>query len=115
MSFFQFLLWQRYSCFLTLTVHDFLLQWQDEDSEAGYLVQPVGQAEVLEAGGIDVEPGNEEDDPEGEEEVDDDDELQVLPSSSHLKRKRDEDEDDDGEDDDDAVVEYTTKSSKKHL
>ncbi|KAL9357025.1 hypothetical protein Peur_050278 [Populus x canadensis] len=88
---------------------------EDEDSEAGYLVQPVGQAEVLEAGGIDVEPGNEEDDPEGEEEVDDDDELQVLPSSSHLKRKRDEDEDDDGEDDDDAVVEYTTKSSKKHL
>lgn len=94
----------------TLTVCDFLLQWQDEDSDAGYLVQPVGQAEVLDARGSDMEPGNEEDDPEGEEEVDDD-ELQVLPSSPHLKRKRDDDE---GEDDDDDVVEYMTKSSKKH-
>ncbi|KAB5556878.1 hypothetical protein DKX38_007787 [Salix brachista] len=83
---------------------------EDEDSDAGYLVQPVGQAEVLDARGSDMEPGNEEDDPEGEEEVDDD-ELQVLPSSSHLKRKRDDDE---GEDDDDDVVEYMTKSSKKH-
>ncbi|KAF9682293.1 hypothetical protein SADUNF_Sadunf05G0093800 [Salix dunnii] len=82
---------------------------EDEDSDAGYLVQPVGQAEVLDAGVSDMEPGNEEDDPEGEEEVDDD-ELQVLPSSSHIKRKRD----DEGEDDDDDVVEYMTKSSKKH-
>lgn len=93
-----------------------MLQWQDEDSGAGYLVQPVGQAEVHDAGGSDMEPGNEEDDPEGEEEVEDDEEVQVLPSSPHLKRKRDEDADnDDGEDseEDDDVVEYT-KSSKKH-
>ncbi|KAJ6398454.1 hypothetical protein OIU77_019284 [Salix suchowensis] len=68
-----------------------------------------GQAEVLDARGSDMEPGNEEDDPEGEEEVDDD-ELQVLPSSSHLKRKRDDDE---GEDDDDDVVEYMTEVIKE--
>ncbi|KAJ6990029.1 hypothetical protein NC653_018525 [Populus alba x Populus x berolinensis] len=91
----------------------------DEDSDEGYLVQPVGQAEVHhDTGGSDLEPGNEEDDPEGEEEVDDDDELQMLPSSSHLKRKRDEDEEEDGEeeedDDDEDVVEYTKSSSKKH-
>ncbi|KAJ9147097.1 hypothetical protein P3X46_029299 [Hevea brasiliensis] len=91
----------------------------EEDSGAGYLVQPVGQAEVHDAGGSDMELGNEEDDHEGEEEVEDDDEVQVLPSSSssHHKRKRDEDldEDDNGEDDeeDDDVVEYN-KSSKKH-
>ncbi|KAF9678338.1 hypothetical protein SADUNF_Sadunf07G0024600 [Salix dunnii] len=87
---------------------------EDEDSDEGYLVQPVGQAEVHQSGVSDLEPVNEEDDPEGEEEVDDDDELQVLPSSSHHKRKRDEDEED-SEDDDDDVVEYTKSSSKKHL
>ncbi|CAK7339556.1 unnamed protein product [Dovyalis caffra] len=87
---------------------------EDEDSDAGYLVQPVGQTEVHDAGGSDMEAGNEEDDPEGEEEVDDDDELKELPSSSHLKRKRDEDEEDEGEEeDDDDVVEYTKSSSKK--
>ncbi|KAL3568561.1 hypothetical protein D5086_031212 [Populus alba] len=95
----------------TLTVHDFFLQWQDEESNAGYLVQPVEQAEVHEAGGIWSQRMKKMINSEGEEEVDDDDmELQVLTSSSHLKKKRDEDEDGDGED---GVVEYTTKSSKK--
>ncbi|KAB5547663.1 hypothetical protein DKX38_011069 [Salix brachista] len=85
----------------------------DEDSDEGYLVQPVGQAEVHQPGVSDLEPVNVEDDPEGVEEVDDDDELQMLPSSSHLKRKRDEDEED--SEDEDDVVEYTKSSSKKHL
>ncbi|KAJ6367056.1 hypothetical protein OIU77_003438 [Salix suchowensis] len=63
---------------------------EDEDSDEGYLVQPVGQAEVHQPGVSDLEPVNVEDDPEGVEddpegveEVDDDDELQMLPSSSH--------------------------------
>ncbi|KAJ6740107.1 ACIDIC LEUCINE-RICH NUCLEAR PHOSPHOPROTEIN 32-RELATED PROTEIN 2 [Salix purpurea] len=86
---------------------------RDEDSDEGYLVQPVGQAEVHQPGVSDLEPVNVEDDPEGVEEVDDDDELQMLPSSSHLKRKRDEDEED--SEDEDDVVEYTKSSSKKHL
>ncbi|KAB2618032.1 acidic leucine-rich nuclear phosphoprotein 32-related protein-like [Pyrus ussuriensis x Pyrus communis] len=93
---------------------------EEEDYGAGYLVQPVAQAEEEDAGGSDMDPGNEEGDGE-EEEVEDekDDEVEVLPpsSSSQLKRKRDgdADSDDNGEDDeeDDDVVEYS-KSSKKH-
>ncbi|KAJ4842038.1 hypothetical protein Tsubulata_039418 [Turnera subulata] len=87
---------------------------EDEDSGAGFLMQPVGQAEVHDAGGSDMEPEGEED-ADGEEEVEDDDELPVPPSSSHHKRKRDDDGDDDEGDDeeDDDVVEYS-KSSKKH-
>ncbi|XWS29310.1 hypothetical protein CRYUN_Cryun24cG0018000 [Craigia yunnanensis] len=85
---------------------------EDEDYGEGYLVQPVGQAEEHDAGGSDIDPGNEEDDAE-EEEVEDDEEVQVLPSSSsQLKRKRSDDaEDDDEEEDDD--VEFA-KASKKH-
>ncbi|XWS33747.1 hypothetical protein CRYUN_Cryun22dG0110000 [Craigia yunnanensis] len=89
---------------------------EDEDFGEGYLVQPVGQAEEHDAGGSDMDPGNEEDDAE-EEEVEDDEEVQVLPSSSQLKRKRSDDaeEDKDGEDDEeeDDVVEFA-KASKKH-
>ncbi|OAY60720.1 acidic leucine-rich nuclear phosphoprotein 32-related protein [Manihot esculenta] len=82
----------------------------EEDYGAGYLVQPVGQAEVHDAGGSDME-ANEEDDHEGEEEVEDD-EVQVLPSSSssHNKRKKDEDLD---LDEDDDFVEYSKSSKKK--
>ncbi|XP_021275120.1 acidic leucine-rich nuclear phosphoprotein 32-related protein [Herrania umbratica] len=90
---------------------------EDEDFGEGYLVQPVGQAEEHDAGGSDMDPGNEEDDAEVEEEVEDDEEVQVLPSSSHLKRKRSDDaeKDDDVEDDEeeDDVVEFA-KASKKH-
>ncbi|KAH0971259.1 hypothetical protein GBA52_023415 [Prunus armeniaca] len=96
---------------------------EEEDYGAGYLVQPVAQAEEEDAGGSDMDAGNEEGDGEEEEvEDDEDDEVQVLPppsssSSSQMKRKRDEaaDSDDNGEDDeeDDDVVEYS-KSSKKH-
>ncbi|POO02556.1 hypothetical protein TorRG33x02_015400 [Trema orientale] len=86
---------------------------QEEDYGAGYLVQPVVQAEEEDGGGSDMDPGNEEEgDGEEEEEVEDDDEIQVLPpsSSTQPKRKRDEEEDeDDGEDDedDDDVVEFS--------
>ncbi|KAK7359994.1 hypothetical protein VNO77_01966 [Canavalia gladiata] len=90
---------------------------EEEDYGAGYLVQPVGQSDALNAGVADVDGGN--DDGEEEEEVDDDDDddVQLLPpDSSHLKRKRDEDEDDDDEDEDteDEDVVAFTKSSKKH-
>ncbi|XP_057971070.1 acidic leucine-rich nuclear phosphoprotein 32-related protein [Malania oleifera] len=91
---------------------------EEEDCGAGYLVQPVGQQveEDADAGGSDMDAGNEEEDSE-EEEVEDED-VQVLPSSSTLpKRKRDEDEDDDDGDDaeEDDLVEYTMRrsSSKK--
>ncbi|XP_041001994.1 acidic leucine-rich nuclear phosphoprotein 32-related protein-like [Juglans microcarpa x Juglans regia] len=92
---------------------------EEEDYGAGYLVQPVGQAEEGDTGGCVMEPGNEDDDSEEKEEVeDDDDDVQVVPpSSSQLKRKRDEDaeEDDIGQDDEeeDDVVDFS-KSSKKH-
>ncbi|KAF5738163.1 Leucine-rich repeat family protein isoform 1 [Tripterygium wilfordii] len=77
---------------------------EDEDG-AGYLVQPVGQSEVHDVGGSDIEPGNEEED------VEDDDEVMVLPpSSSHLKRKRDDDTDEDDDVDDGG----NPNSSKKH-
>lgn len=95
-----------------------LFEWQEEDYGAGYLVQPVGQAEEDHVGGVDMALGNEDDDAEEEEEVEDDADVQVLPpSSSQLKRKRDEDadEDDNVEDDEeeDDVVDHS-KSSKKH-
>ncbi|KAB1225975.1 Acidic leucine-rich nuclear phosphoprotein 32-related protein [Morella rubra] len=91
---------------------------EEEDYGAGYLVQPVGQAEEDHVGGVDMALGNEDDDAEEEEEVEDDADVQVLPpSSSQLKRKRDEDadEDDNVEDDEeeDDVVDHS-KSSKKH-
>ncbi|KAJ6378769.1 hypothetical protein OIU78_028902 [Salix suchowensis] len=100
----------RFVVFANMT--DGLIHWMKTQMK-GYLVQPVGQAEVHQPGVSDLEPVNVEDDPEGVEEVDDDDELQMLPSSSHLKRKRDEDEED--SEDEDDVVEYTKSSSKKHL
>lgn len=68
---------------------------QEEDYGAGYFVQPVGQAEAVNAVGGSMNGGD--DDGEDEEEVDDDDDAQVLPPNS-LKRKRDDDEDD-GDDD----------------
>ena len=91
-----------------------LLEWQEEDYGAGYLVQPVGQSDALNSGVVaDVDGGNDEG--EEEDEVDDDDEdVQVLPpDSSHLKRKRNDEEEDDEESDDEDVVAFT-KSSKKH-
>ncbi|XP_057761191.1 acidic leucine-rich nuclear phosphoprotein 32-related protein [Arachis stenosperma] len=71
---------------------------EEEDYGAGYFVQPVGQAEAVNAGDGSVNGGN--DDDEEEEEVDDDDDAQVLPSNSNLKRKRDDEDEDDDEDDD---------------
>ncbi|KAL2333693.1 hypothetical protein Fmac_014906 [Flemingia macrophylla] len=88
---------------------------EEEDYGAGYLVQPVGQSDALNAGVADVDGGN--DDGEEEDEVDDDDDVQEVPppNSSHLKRKRDDDEDADAdEDEDDEDVVAFTKSSKKH-
>ncbi|KAK6922733.1 hypothetical protein RJ641_011037 [Dillenia turbinata] len=85
-----------------------------EDYGAGYLVQPVGQV-VEEAGGSDMEPGNENDaDAEEEEEVEDED-VPHPPSSSQLKRKRDNNvnEDDEDDEEEDDVIECT-KSSKHH-
>ncbi|KAK2357345.1 acidic leucine-rich nuclear phosphoprotein 32-related protein [Trifolium repens] len=89
---------------------------EEEDFGAGYLVQPVGQAEALNDGVVDTDEVENEDGEE-EEEVDDDDEdndvQEVLPpASSHPKRKRDNDDDDDDEDDEDE--EGFTKPSKKH-
>ncbi|XVE87284.1 hypothetical protein DITRI_Ditri18aG0104600 [Diplodiscus trichospermus] len=86
-----------------------------EDYGEGYLVQPVGQAEEHDAGGIDMDPGNEEDDgEEEEEEVEDEEEVQALPSSSQLKRKRSDDTEENEDDEEkDDVVEFA-KSSKKH-
>ncbi|KAJ0040156.1 hypothetical protein Pint_28258 [Pistacia integerrima] len=84
---------------------------EEEDCGAGYLVQPVEQAEEDDGGGSDMEAGNEEE--VEEEEVQDDEEVQDLPAApSQLKRKRgdDVDEDDSGEDDEDVVE----SSSKKH-
>ncbi|KAK6924339.1 hypothetical protein RJ641_010539 [Dillenia turbinata] len=88
---------------------------EEEDCGAGYSVQPVGQVNE-EAGGSDMEPGNEEDDDaEVEEEVEDEG-VPHPPSSSQLKRKREnnvnEDDEDDDEEDDDVVE--CTKSSKHH-
>lgn len=94
---------------------------EEEDYGAGYLVQPVAPNEEEDAGGSDMDPGNEVgDEGEEEEEVEDDDEVQELPpppSSSRSKRKRDDEEDEDeGEDDedDDDVVEYKKSSKKDH-
>jgi acidic leucine-rich nuclear phosphoprotein 32 family protein B len=93
-----------------------LLELQEEDFGAGYLVQPVGQAEALNDGVVDTDEVENEDGEE-EEEVDDDDEdndvQEVLPpASSHPKRKRDNDDEEGDEDDEDA--EGFTKPSKKH-
>ncbi|CAL5197611.1 unnamed protein product [Lathyrus oleraceus] len=87
---------------------------EEEDCGAGYLVQPVGQAEALNDDAADIfEVENE--DGEEEEEVDDeeDDDVQEVlpPASSHPKRKRDNDGEDDKEDEDEAAL---TKPSKKH-
>nr|KYP34374.1 Acidic leucine-rich nuclear phosphoprotein 32-related protein [Cajanus cajan] len=90
---------------------------EEEDYGAGYLVQPVGQSDALNAGGADVDVGNDDGEEEDEVDDDDDDEVQVLPpDSSHLKRKRDDeaDDDEDDEDEDDEDVVAFTKSSKKH-
>ncbi|XP_022751375.1 acidic leucine-rich nuclear phosphoprotein 32-related protein-like [Durio zibethinus] len=89
---------------------DFEDEEEDEDYGEGYLVQPVSQAEEPDAGGSDMEPGNEDDDAEEQEEVEDDEEVQLQPSSQ-LKRKRSDDGEDDEEEDD--VVEFG-KASKKH-
>eukprot|EP00262_Sarcandra_glabra_P019931 TRINITY_DN7752_c0_g1_i1.p1 TRINITY_DN7752_c0_g1~~TRINITY_DN7752_c0_g1_i1.p1 ORF type:complete len:435 (-),score=158.95 TRINITY_DN7752_c0_g1_i1:302-1606(-) len=65
----------------------------EEDIEADYLVQPIGQADDGDdAGGSDLDVGNEDD--VEEEEVDDEDDpcaVQPQPSSSQPKRKRDDD------------------------
>ncbi|CBI17538.3 unnamed protein product, partial [Vitis vinifera] len=83
---------------------------EEEDYASGYLVQPVGQAEE-DAGGSEMEPGNEEDDAEEEEEVEDD--IQLLhPSSPSLKRKRDEQaNNDDGEGADEDEDDFCLLSS----
>lgn len=108
--------------FFNLSTDIILLDWQEEDYGAGYVVQPVGQTEEGDAGGSVMEPGNEDDDAEEKEEVEDDDndvDVRVLPptSSSQLKRKRNgiADKDDNGEDDEeeDDVVDCS-KSTKKH-
>lgn len=111
------------SFFFNLSTEIILIEWQEEDCGAGYVVQPVVQTEEGGAGGIVMEPGNEEDDDaEEKEEVEDDDndnDVRVLPpsSSSQLKRKRNgiADKDDNGEDDEeeDDVVDCS-KSTKKH-
>ncbi|KAK7346444.1 hypothetical protein VNO80_20963 [Phaseolus coccineus] len=90
---------------------------EEEDYGGGYLVQPVGQSDALNAGVVgDVDGAN--DDGEDEDEVDDEDEdVQVLPpESSHLKRKRNDEEevDEESDDDDEEDVVAFTKSSKKH-
>ncbi|KAH7566429.1 hypothetical protein JRO89_XS08G0158500 [Xanthoceras sorbifolium] len=54
---------------------------EDEDYDAGYLVQPVVQTVEDDAGGSDMEAGN-EDDVEEEEEVEDEDEVQAQPPSA---------------------------------
>ncbi|XP_019421754.1 PREDICTED: acidic leucine-rich nuclear phosphoprotein 32-related protein isoform X2 [Lupinus angustifolius] len=80
----------------------------EEDYGAGYLVQPVGQAETVSAGAASVNGGDDQDedddDEEEEEEEVDDDGAEVLPPTSpNLKRKRgDDDGDDDGDEDDDS-------------
>ncbi|KAI8029848.1 hypothetical protein LOK49_LG01G03455 [Camellia lanceoleosa] len=82
-----------------------------DDDYAGYLLQPVRQAEEN-AGVSDIDLGNDEDsDPEMGEDVEyeDEDEVQVQPPSSSSSHKRKRDEDDSEEEDD--VVGYA-KSSK---
>ncbi|XP_019423406.1 PREDICTED: acidic leucine-rich nuclear phosphoprotein 32-related protein-like [Lupinus angustifolius] len=82
---------------------------EEEDYGAGYLVQPVGQPEAVNAGAApsngEIEEDEEEEEEgddeelEDEEEVDDDDEEEEVlpPTSSNHKRKRDGDEDDDSD------------------
>lgn len=97
--------------------------WQEEDYGSGYLVQPVSQAEGVNAsGGEDYEDADVAEDIE-EEEDDEDGEIQELPPSSSYKRKRDDDDssndssDDDGDGDEDEDAEEDdivegTKSAK---
>ncbi|GAU39995.1 hypothetical protein TSUD_211160, partial [Trifolium subterraneum] len=95
---------------------DDLFHDHEEDFGAGYLVQPVGQAEALNDVVVDTDEVENEDGEEEEEVDDDDDEdndvQEVLPppASSHPKRKRDNDDDDEDDEDDEGF----TKPSKKH-
>lgn len=100
---------KKYTLFIFFFLLCFVSLLQDEDSGAGYLVQPVGQTGEDAVGSEDEV---EEEAVEEDEEVEDDDD--VTPAlSAHLKRKRDDanEDDDDGEDDD--IVE-PSKSSKHH-
>ncbi|GAU39996.1 hypothetical protein TSUD_211170 [Trifolium subterraneum] len=110
-------------CLVTLNCFFFYLNgsnhrviWLEEDFGAGYLVQPVGQAEALNDVVVDTDEVENEDGEEEEEVDDDDDEdndvQEVLPppASSHPKRKRDNDDDDEDDEDDEGF----TKPSKKH-
>lgn len=82
---------------------------QDEDSGAGYLVQPVGQTGEDAVGSEDEV---EEEAVEEDEEVEDDDVAPAL--SAHLKRKRDDANEDDNDDGEDVDIVEPSKSSKHH-